>query len=80
MDIVKILAEISDTKAQMLRMENFLVNLPNHSDALSQVRATIQYWNDYKEQLDYLTDKLANLAPEIHDFMNREIENSIAIS
>ena len=80
MDIVKILAEISDTKAQMLRMENFLVDLPNHPDALSQVRATIQYWNDYKEQLDYLNDKLVNLAPEIHNFMSWEIGNSISIS
>ena len=80
MDIVKILAEIADTKAQILKMENFLINLPNHADALSQVRATIQYWNEYVEHLNYLNDKLLNIAPEIYEFMNREIGDSAIIS
>lgn len=80
MDIVKILAEIADTKAQILKMENFLVNLPNHADALSQVRVTIQYWNEYVEHLNYLNDKLLNIAPEIYEFINREIGDSAIIS
>jgi hypothetical protein len=70
MDIVKILAEIADTKAQILKMENFLVNLPNHADALAQVRVTIQYWNEYVEHLNYLNDKLLNIAPEIYAVIN----------
>ncbi len=70
MDIFKILAEIADTKAQILKMENFLINLPNHADALSQVRATIQYWNEYVEHLNYLNDKLLNIAPEIYKVIN----------
>ena len=80
MDIVKILAEIADTKAQILKMENFLINLPNHADALSQVRVTIQYWNEYVEHLNYLNDKLLNIAPEIYEFINREIGDSARIS
>ena len=79
MDIVKILAEIADTKAQILKMENFLINLSNHADALSQVRATIQYWNEYVEHLNYLNDKLLNIAPEIYEFINREIGDSAII-
>ncbi|WP_309743987.1 hypothetical protein [Chamaesiphon sp. OTE_20_metabat_361] len=80
MDIVKILAEIADTKAQIIKMENFLINLPNHADALSQVRATIQYWNEYVEHLNYLNDKLLNIAPEIYEFTNREIGDFAIIS
>jgi hypothetical protein len=70
MNIFKILVEIADTKAQILKMENFLVNLPNHEDALSQVRVTIQYWNEYVEHLNCLNDKLLNIAPEIHEIIN----------
>ena len=80
MDIVKILAEIADTKAQILKMENFLINLPNHADALSQVRVTIQYWNEYVEHLNYLNDKLLNIAPEIYKIINWEIAIEFPIS
>jgi hypothetical protein len=34
------------------------------------------YWNEYVEHLNYLNDKLLNIAPEIYEFINREIGDS----